>query len=403
EALGKLNWPLDAEALEDLRWYLEDYLRAPFGVYGDRGPDIARRLPEWGAQIFESLFRSGPARDAYIRARARGGSLEIVLRSGAAAVLGLPWELMVDPGRPSPLALDGVAVTRSLPNAKLGEVSRFRDRDLRVLMVISRPLGAGDVGYQMIARPLLRRLEAVRGQVELTVLRPPTLERLDEVLQEAREAGKPFQIVHFDGHGAFGEVPGAGPAPEPWTFQGPGPQGMLAFEKPGGGQDLVPAESAARVLARAQVPVVVLNACQSAAMGAQVEAAVATRLLQEGAKAVIAMAYSVYAVAAAEFMSAFYERLFAGDRVAEAVAVGRSRLARRSLRPSAKGMLALADWMVPVLYARSEVAFPDLWSSRSAQESHETLLDRVLERAEAPGSPENEDLAPVGEFVGATA
>jgi hypothetical protein len=27
-----LAWPLGAEALEDLRWYLEDYLRAPFGV-----------------------------------------------------------------------------------------------------------------------------------------------------------------------------------------------------------------------------------------------------------------------------------------------------------------------------------------------------------------------------------
>lgn len=27
----KLAWPLTADELEDLRWYLEDYLRAPFG------------------------------------------------------------------------------------------------------------------------------------------------------------------------------------------------------------------------------------------------------------------------------------------------------------------------------------------------------------------------------------
>jgi hypothetical protein len=32
----QLSWPLDGDALEDLRWYLEDYLRAPFGVYSDR-------------------------------------------------------------------------------------------------------------------------------------------------------------------------------------------------------------------------------------------------------------------------------------------------------------------------------------------------------------------------------
>jgi len=41
-------------------------------------------------------------------------------------------------------------------------------------MVISRPSGTADVGYRMVARPLLDRLEAVRGQVELVVLRPPT-------------------------------------------------------------------------------------------------------------------------------------------------------------------------------------------------------------------------------------
>ena len=28
---GTLGWPLGADALEDLRWYLEDYLRVPFG------------------------------------------------------------------------------------------------------------------------------------------------------------------------------------------------------------------------------------------------------------------------------------------------------------------------------------------------------------------------------------
>jgi hypothetical protein len=42
----------------------------------------------------------------------------------------------------------------------------------------------------------------------------------------------------------------------------------------------------ARVLAAAQVPVVVLNACQSGAVGKALEAAVATRLLQEGAASV---------------------------------------------------------------------------------------------------------------------
>ncbi|MFE2109828.1 tetratricopeptide repeat protein [Kitasatospora sp. NPDC059463] len=369
-----LSWPLDHEVLDELRWYLEDYLRAPFGVYRDRGPEVERRLPAWGAAVFEALFGAGPARDAYLRARARGDRLEIVLRSDSAELLGLPWELMADPGRPSPLALDGVALSRSLPSAALGRVFTAGGSRLRVLMVIARPDGTEDVGFRTIARPLLRRLEAVRGQVDLVVLRPPTLERLGEVLAGARAEGRPFQIVHFDGHGVFGEE----------HPDGTGPRGMLVFEAAGGGPDLVSAERVARVLADAEVPLVVLNACQSAAMASQVEAAVATRLLQEGAGAVIAMAYSVYAAAAAEFMTAFYERLFAGDRVAEAVAAGRRRLAVHNRRPSPRGPLPLADWIVPVLYTRSEVALPGLGAGRT----------------EPARWPERPDLASVGEFVG---
>ncbi|MGW0854540.1 tetratricopeptide repeat protein [Streptomyces sp. NPDC002690] len=399
----QLAWPLDVDTLCDLRWYLEHYLRAPFGVYGERGPRIADQLPAWGARVFEALFASGPPREAYVRARARGGQLEVVLRSSVASVLGLPWELMADPSCSAPLALDGVSVTRSLPSAELGEVFTVRGERLRALMVISRPRGAEDVSYQMIARPLLRRLEAVRGAVELVVLRPPTLERLGEVLQEARAAGEPFQIVHFDGHGVFTVPGGPVPAGEPLTFQGPGPRGMLHFEKPGGGADQVPAERVAQVLAQAQVPVVVLNACQSGMIGSQVEAAVATRLLQAGAGAVVAMAYSVYAVAASEFMAAFYERLFAGDQVAEAVTAGRQRLAQQDRRPSPKGMLPLADWMVPVLYKRSEVAFPGLRTERAAGESLDAILDRIREQSENSDADKrhpDERLASEGEFVG---
>jgi len=57
---GQLAWPLDAEALEDLRWYLEDYLLAPFGVWEDRGPAVQGKLAGWGDQVFGSVFGSEP-------------------------------------------------------------------------------------------------------------------------------------------------------------------------------------------------------------------------------------------------------------------------------------------------------------------------------------------------------
>jgi len=303
-----------------------------------------------------------------------------MFRSSVPARLGLPWELVCDPARPTPVALDRVGMSRSLLEPNPLRSFTVGGERLRVLMVISRPRGAADVGYRMIARPLLERLDAVRGNVDLVVLRPPTLERLGEELAAARAAGEPFQIVHFDGHGVLAggrAAPGSG---APLTFEDPVEQGVLVFEKPGGGADQVPAAEVARVLAGAEVPVVVLNACQSGAVGKALEAAVATRLLQEGAASVVAMAYSVYAVAAAEFMAAFYERLFAGDRVTDAISAGRRRLAQRPDRPSPKGPMPLADWVVPVHYARRDVRFPDLQTHRPTGVSLEQMLDQLRDR-----------------------
>jgi hypothetical protein len=194
--------PLTAAEREGLRWYLEDYLQAPYAVYKEDGNRIQARLDQWGRRLFAGLFGAGlPGRDAYQSLRAVG-DWELRLASNSPAFLGLPWELLRDPEQPTPLALD-VSVTRTLdvPRAAFdvvpGEV-------LRVLMVIARPGGDEHVGYRMIARPLLARLGAVGGQVELEVLRPPTLDALKARLREAKEQGEPFQVVHFDGHGTFG-------------------------------------------------------------------------------------------------------------------------------------------------------------------------------------------------------
>ena len=184
----------------------------------------------------------------------------------------------------------------------------------------------------------------------------------------------------------------------PLRYDGDGGEGMLVFEKPEGGADHVPAASVAQVLKEARVPVVVLNACQSGAVGKQLEAAVATRLLQEGVSSVVAMAYSVYAVAAAEFMAAFYERLFEGMSVTDAVGAGRRRLFARDRRPSPKGELALADWVVPVHYRRRDIRFPALATPRAASRPLAAMLDDLRERPE-----ERSDegvLDPVGTFVG---
>ncbi len=390
-----LIWPVDADALADLQWYLEDYLAAPFEVYGERGPQVEALLAEWGTLVFGALFGSGAARDAYIRLRSRPAGIKLVFRSSSPGLLGLPWELMRDPELPTPLALDLAGMSRSLPTSQLADTIRVPGGRLRVLMVISRPAGAQDVSYQMIARPLLRRLEAVRGEVDLTVLRPPTLDALADTLARAAGEGRPYQVVHFDGHGVL-TGPRLSRYGAPDAYRG-STEGILVFEKPGGGADDVSASRVAQILKAAKVPVVVLNACESGAIGKDLEATIATRLLAEGTASVVAMAFSVYAVAAAEFMAAFYERLFAGAPVSAAVTAGRQRMFTHNRRPSPKGYMPLADWLIPVHYMRRDVRFPLARPERKGRVSLDAELDKLRRTAAAQGTG---DLDPVGSFIG---
>ena len=113
----------------------------------------------------------------------------------------------------------------------------------------------------------------------------------------------------------------------------------------------------------------------------------------------VAMAYSVYAVAAAEFLATFYERLFAGDTIGQAVTAGRKRLFIADGRPSPKGDLPLADWIVPGHYMRRDVAFTQVTKARPAgKPSLDSILDEMRRGRAWRGGAES--LEPVGVFVG---
>jgi hypothetical protein len=100
-------------------------------------------------------------------------------------------------------------------------------------------------------------------------------------------------------------------------------------------------------------------------------------------------------------MTAFYERLFAGDTIGDAVCAGRSRMAQRPGRPSPKGDLPLADWAVPVYYRRREVRFAHLRVEPGARVSLDERLDRLRDPTvlAVQGAPQD-PLDAAEEFVG---
>ena len=94
---GQFRCPLDTQALADVRWYLEEYWRWPFGAFRDRAHGIEAQLEGYGRAFFDALFYARePARiyEHFLNQPADVRTLTIV--SDAPRVMRLPWELLAE-------------------------------------------------------------------------------------------------------------------------------------------------------------------------------------------------------------------------------------------------------------------------------------------------------------------
>ena len=336
--------PFDSKVLADLRWYLEEYLRFPYGLEPEKAKKIEQQLQAWGQQLFDLVFRSTDKAREFFQEATRAGldKCEISIVSDNPAVLNLPWELLFTPDYQflAPLL---AGMYRSLSEyAVRADMGGMSDEQLNILLVVARPYGAKDINFQTIARPMLEALKPIQKQVNLTVLRPPSLKQFEAELN-ARKGF--YHIVHFDGHGDF-----QADSKTVQTQYGKSGEGVLVFEDADGNAEIVTAREIAQYLTDCRVPIFILNACKSGQAGEEAFSSVAGQLVKLGAKGVVAMAYSVYATAAKHFMARLYGELVRGQDIASAVAAGRKSMSIDKQRPSPKGLLPLQDWLVPVLY-----------------------------------------------------
>jgi hypothetical protein len=109
---------------------------------------------------------------------------------------------------------------------------------VRILLAICRPRGGADVPFRSVAGRLVTRLtDEARGAFDLEVLRTPTYEQLAATLQLAKERGRPYHVVHFDGHGVYADAEALKSAGKVLSSlmlkgDGTGQHGFLAFEDP---------------------------------------------------------------------------------------------------------------------------------------------------------------------------
>ena len=357
--------------LPELRWYLEDYLQFPYGVYPQLAECVAKTMQDWGALIFNALF-TGHARDWYQDAKRQNfEGFRIKITSDSPEIMSWPWEALYS-GDDGWLALR-CCIDRQL--SSIGDppplpVAPAQD-SIHILYVIPRPYGENDVSYNVLANSLVGYISKNNLPVTVDILRPPTFDQLRKVLYD--HPGY-YHIVHFDGHGGYGAVVDT-PAGNLYAA----PEGQLVFEADNGEPDPVDTRLLAQLLAEYNIPFMVMNACQSGMIDGQAQdpfASVAAGLLKAGVRSVVAMGYSLYVSGAKEFIPVFYERLFSTGKVSEAVRTGRGKMLQQSARDCIVGKLPLQDWVVPVLYQQlsSESAvLPKLRPAEGAGEETSAL------------------------------
>ncbi len=362
--------PLGPIEADDLRWYLEEYYRWPIDLFLERAEDIEKKLPQWGQALYKMALGTEAGRTALEAWRlsgesgARRFSVHVdqdlpdqtpeeelaAAREAAAAWLALPWELLHD-GRA--FLFQGalpVRVRRRVPNRDIQPL-RTTSLPIRVLLLSPRPEqtidGRRSLGFidpRVSAKPLVEAVEALGELVELTRLEPPTRAALGEALRAARKRGQPFDVVHFDGHGTWSKQAGLGGLYFELADDAHLPVNRRA--------EFVDADALAGLFLQHRVPLVFLEACQTAQAEHDSTASVAARLLRSGIPSVVAMSHSVLVETARIFVQAFYRALAQGERVGESMLAGQTALYDNTSRGTIPGAgpLRLQDWFVPVIY-----------------------------------------------------
>ncbi len=362
--------------MNEITWYLEEYYRWPIGVFKSRAGKLEKNLPKFGKALYDSVFNIGHAREAVEAWKSAKHSCdlrfsvyidmdgltninddgttssnditpeEVDARKAAAELTSIPWELLHDDVSFLINCANPVGVKRRLPNRKMINPAPAK-LPVKILLVTARPEDkhAAYIDHRSSSIPLISAVENLgQSLVTVTTLKQATFNAMIDELDNAAKANDPYDVVHFDGHGIYDKQRGLGAL----CFESPESHDDLFNRK----SELIYADKIAAQFKERNIPLVFLEACQSAMIDDKPMASVAAILLEQGVSAVVAMTHSILVKAASLFTESFYKELAHGERIGMAMLKARSSLANNTLRGqvSGAGELRLHDWFAPVLY-----------------------------------------------------
>ena len=395
---------------DNLNWYLEDYSAWPTKHDQERAKEIKAKLPQWGEALYQQVIEKDVCREvisAWQQAKDKSESIfsirveaEVLsddpkqqqakqdnANTAASQLLTLPWELLHNGKAYLNDGAHPVRVRRRLPNY-MNQLELSLALPIRILLVSPRPEqeGVRYIDHRASAKPLVEAVENLGDLIQLTVLTPPTLAAMERELKRAKDNNMPYHVLHFNGHGVYDH-----------TFE----LGALCFEDPKDSHKLEQRamqlvyakyqdgnadseKNIASLLTDYRVPLVFLEACQTAQTAIDPNASVAASLLEEGVASVIGMSHSVLVKTASIFVKSFYRSLAQGQRVGQAVLEGQKALKADSYRFPVEGTgdFHLHDWFVPILY--QEKHDPQLFkqiptgrAEKMAQQQRQTQLGEL--------------------------
>ncbi len=363
--------PFTNQEEKDLEWYFEEWLVFPT-LGTDKAQKAANSVQNYGENLFKQVFQSNlNAYGEYRDLRKQLSQLQIIIESQSPEFQALHWEALKDPDLPRPFSIDCI-ISRQRRGATVVPVQMATYPTINLLVVIARPNEESDVNYRTISRPLVELVNSSEIPVKIDILRPGTYESLTRHLDEKGEGY--YHVIHFDVHGGLMEyeqyqrqVHG-----DSWRYQrGWGLEDLAEYEgvkaflflegEEKGQATPVEATELANLLTGKNIPICILNACQSAKQISQEsedyrETSLGSRLMTAGMQAVVAMGYSVTVSAAKLMMKPIYQQLLNGKDLTEAMRKGRLELFNNKQRRAYYNtIIDLEDWLLPVIYCRGKI------------------------------------------------
>jgi len=325
---------------------------------------------EVGKRLFLCLFPNEKMRGIYdqVRRESISANEEVHFRlcfdADAPLVGTQPWELLYYEGD---FLIGGGrgTLTRYISCDTPLSVQNLTGK-LRVLLVTPRPsdpelVPLGEAEAQAVYEGVKRAEQG--GWITVKRLDVSSFSALEDCLRDDVP-----QVIHFDGHGAFGRrCPACGVVTQSRlaeTCRNPScehpltglkPQGYLAFQNDQGRTEYVSAQRFADLLrqagiSEAGISLVVLSACRSAVArgGESVFNGVAQRLMEAKIPAVVAMQFSIRADAAAQLAEQLYTSIAKPEPLVRAMSWCRTILGREG-----------DQWYRPVLYLRTDETNPE--------------------------------------------